>query len=380
MCEIAVIDPELVPIETVHSLAERFHEEQGDGVGVVAVVNEGDRFTYPVYKSTSPHWQTLYSFLRRNYDDAWRFVVHGRSMTSGKRNRDTTHPIEIDCDLCDFDYVVHNGSVRNDQTVRERMFDEGHHFNTLVDTEIIPHEVGQLPEDLDDVSGSTYRIYGNLSYLLFAEDGILARVEQKYHLSGDFTLTCSYDRIETPNELGFASDNTLEWMLVTPNGRVPEIETKDRAVYTRQTTGTYRTSKYSTSNNPQDRRDKRSGVPGRAGQWGNDDPEKYTIEYEDLSNYEWITAIQVAPGVIKLIDTNEGETAFVFRNENPKLYYWYSKDEEPDNIDDPGEVSTDEIVDAAVAGVERALSDNIDDVSIEDVAQIEDEIIEIVGA
>lgn len=349
MCEIAVFDPEKAPIQTVQRIASQFHEEQGDGLGVLAVLNEGDSFDYRAYKSTDPHWQTLYSFLRRNYSRAWRVVVHGRNGTAGDVNRQNAHPIEVDCPECEFDYVVHNGSVRNHKKRRGRRTSDGHRFTTKVDSEVIPHTISELPETVSQHTRSTYKFRGNLNYLLFSEDGILVRVSQKYHLDDAFTMTCSMKKVTgdaDPEDLGMGYGTTNEWMLITPDGEEPEIETKERVIYRSTRTSSSTTSASSTRYSGSacrwvdDRQDEDEGaisdsiVSGGPSQTGDD---TYHVEYKDLVSYDHLHVIMVAPGVLRLIDTDKGEAKYIWRDKEPKLYYWYSMEPEPDNIDELAE-------------------------------------------
>lgn len=317
MCEIAVVDPEQSNIQIIHQIAAKFHEEQGDGIGVLAVKESPDGFEYETYKSIVPHWQTMYTFLKRHYDETWRFVVHGRASTSGNVNREAAHPIHVDCDHCEFEHVIHNGSVRNHENIRGGLTSQGHHFNTKVDTEILAHKVSELPETIEDHSRKTYSFRGNLNYLLFSENGILIRVSSKYHLSDDVTMTCSLSAFDDAEEYGFEEGNDTEWMLITPGDDSPEIETKER---TNITTNNYNQSGYRGNHYKGNREDST--------------PDTYTKEYTDhCSQYENVTAIKVAPGVMEVIDTIEGRSKFVYRDVNPRLYYWYAPEGTDASID-----------------------------------------------
>lgn len=339
MCEIAVIDPDEVPIEAAHQIAATFHEEQGDGLGVLAVHHDGDKFRYETHKSTKPHWQTFFTFFQRNYERAWRFVIHGRAKTSGNVNRETSHPIEIDCGECDFDYVVHNGHVRKYSDHQDTLEENDHTLSTDVDSEVIAHKIGELPDTIEDHSLSTYKFRGNLNYLVFSENGILVRVDGKYHLTDNFTATCSLEKFsDDPEDLGFEEGNQNEWMLVAPSSDgEPEIETKDRTVYrSRRYSGnsssgsanTYRNDSHTSAAPSQD--DVMDQNSYNAG--GDEGGETYTVVYNDHSNYDHVAAIKVAPGVMKVIDKSDNEASYVFRDHEPKLYYWYAPEEAPDNI------------------------------------------------
>jgi hypothetical protein len=396
MCEIAIVDPERTPIAVSHRLASIFHDEQGDGIGFVVVKNEGDRFEYETYKTTTPHWQTVFAFLRRQYSEAWRIVIHGRYGTSGGVNRNTAHPISVECDECEFDHVIHNGSVNAFKTARANLKDAGHEFETEVDTEVIPHVVSELPDTIEDHTRRTYDLSGKLNYLLFSEDGILIRTDYKYHLTDDMVMTCSLDKFNDAEALGMERGTSLEWMLVNPDDDEPEIETKTR--------NESRVSKYgraggaATSRNSargrgaanwnqynQNNADSGASASGEQTTLDGDDG-THTVEYEDHSTYDFITAIKVAPGVMKVMNKNEGEEKYLFRDEQPRMYFWYAPEPTPDNVQalekqakegtDEEPLASDEMVESAASVV----AEQSEEYSMEDVADIEADIREVMGS
>jgi len=343
MCEIAVVDPENCSQNGVHHIAAKFEREQGDGLGILCVERDEETgFDYTCYKSTDPHWQTVHQFLERNYADSWRTIIHGRASTSGDINRQSAHPIRVDCDhdVCsgegEIKYVVHNGHVRNHSSIKGYLRRQDHNLNTDVDTEIIAHRVGTLPETVENHTRNTYRINGNLNYLAFSEDGILVRVSDKYHLTDDFRMTCSI--ADFGEELfGFEKGTDTEWMLITPD----DIETKERPQ--RQSVYDYRSTS-STGTSPAARRETASHDPwsgrGRTAattsQTDNtDEVEDGVVQlYEDhLKDVDRISALKVAPGVMKLINHAENVTDYVFREKEPRVYFYYSPDPTPENLD-----------------------------------------------
>lgn len=323
MCEIAVFDPERASIEIIQQVAYKFHEEQGDGIGFVIVKNEGDHFEYNTYKSIEPHWQTVYTFLKRTIDDAWRVVVHGRNGTSGSVSREAAHPIAIDCDECEFDYVVHNGSVRDYKNKQTNIVENGHRLNTGVDTEVIAHEVSVLPDTIENHSYRTYDMYGRLNYLLFSENGILVRNGQKYDTTDDFVMTCSRNDFDNAEDMGFEYAKN-HWLLVKPDGDEPDIESKERG--------------YSHSGTQSSRR--RGGVAGRTGGVSSsrassgDEDRTHVAEYIDLASWDTVSAYQVTPDCIKVLNRAEDEVEYVYRHRRPRLYYWYSDEDAPDNLEE----------------------------------------------
>lgn len=394
MCEIAVVDPDRFSPQGIHQTAGVFHEEQGDGLGVLAVKNEGDSFSYTKYKSVEPHWQTLFAFLNRNWDTTWRFVVHGRAMTTGEVNRETAHPISINCDECEFDHVIHNGHVKKSEQKRSNLEQKEHSFNTEVDTEVIPHEISQLPETVEDHSRATYSFHGNLNYIVFSEDGILVRVSDKYHLDDEFTMTCRPSLFNTPEEYGLNADTENEWMLIRPDGADPDIETKERVIKT--ASGTYGSRWPSVSGST--RKTSQSTSTARTVTTTVDEDhaevkdDTHTIRYKDLSEWEHIVAFRVAPGVIKVIDENEDEQTFVYRQFRPKLYYWYAPEEEPDNMDklveraemqkrirsgkmeNLDDAVADRASEAVADEVTTTIAENVDALDNEDLDEVRDEV------
>lgn len=324
MCEIAVVDPERTGIESIHQIAARFNEEQGDGLGILLVENNGDTFDYRVYKSIDPHWQTVFAFLKRNIDNAWRVIIHGRYSTSGRVRRKSAHPIRCDCDKCEFEYVVHNGSVRKYSNHQESLEEAGHSLNTDVDTEIIPHRVSELPDTIDNHKRNTYKFYGNLNYLLFSENGILVRMSNKYSMTDDFVLTCSRRDFDDPESHGFEYAKN-EWALIEPDGDEPDIEMKEKSYNSTTTNSAYRTGGSSTSQNYS-----RSGS-GLTNSRSSDD-DTVMMKYDNISSWEGIKIIKVAPGVLRVMD-EKGNSDFIRREKNPRAYHYYTDEPLPEGAD-----------------------------------------------
>lgn len=380
MCEIAVLDPDQCSIESIHQVAGKFNKEQGDGLGFVLIKNDGDSFSYETYKTISPHWQTIYSFLKRNIDSAWRIVVHGRAGTCGGVNREAAHPIKVDCEHCSFDWVVHNGSIRRHRNIRPGLISHGHEFTTSVDSEILAHKVQELPESIDDHDSTTYSFTGNLHYLLFSDDGILVRTGRKYHLTDDFTMTCSLNFFDDHEAYGLERNTSVEWMRITPGDEEPTIETKEHT-----TRSSYRSSGINSQSNLNN------------GAWTNNnrtqsetteqestESHRHTVSYQDHSEYDNLTVIKVAPGVMRVIDDSGFyEDRYVYKDQEPRLYYWYAPEHPPENVAidtlstyaDSEQSNVDEFVDdSATQTVAEAISEeteNIDD-------QIEDHVAETV--
>lgn len=391
MCEIAVVDPERTSIEMIHQIAAKFHEEQGDGLGVMLVKDEGDAFDYDVYKSIKPHWQTLYSFLKRGLDDTWRVVIHGRYSTSGCVRRESAHPITVDCDQCEFDYVVHNGSVNSYEDRQMEVVESGHQLNTGVDTEIIPHKIGELPDDIEDHGYNTYDFSGKLNYLVFSEDGIMVRVGRKYDVTDDFLMTCSRTDFDNPEDHGFKFSKT-RCLLAEPAGEDgPEIETKDRNTISqrRRNNSSYNGSSYSQSYRNGSGRDRQEEEAT--------DDDRFMVNYKDISEWDTIRVAKVAPGVLRVSEVGTGEVEFVFEDEDPRLYYWYVDESPPDDVNliDPmvpldeeppeqdedqaqiNDFSDDDVKNTVVDETMRVIQENTD-TDVDELSEIQDELGEAV--
>lgn len=375
ICEIAVFDPEQAGIEAIHQIAYRFNEEQGDGLGIVAVKDHGDHFEYATIKSTDPHWQTFFGFLRRHRETTWRFILHGRASTTGDVNRDAAHPIHVDCEKCSIEWVVHNGHVTNHANIMNGMTGAGHEFNTEVDSEIIAHRIGDVPDDVDDHRSDQYNMSGNLSYLVLSEDGILVRVQRKYYLSDNFTMTCSYRDFDEPEDLGFERGSKNEWLLAEPGGNI-EIKTRTYTGNSGTSSGvSSRGSKWSQYDGIDEDPDARWGgeadghpqeaeaadVTGALTEAYRDDS-KYIAVYEDLApGSETVSVVKIAPGILKQIHHDEEAHAYIFEVEDERLYEWYN--DGPDSVDFRETVEEESITSTEAA--------------VRDAAEIEEEVFEM---
>lgn len=396
MCEIIVLDPERIADEQIHAIAQKFHEEQGDGLGILAVIDDGERFTYESYKSVHPHWYTFSQFITRTRDRTWRYVIHGRAMTAGEVNRQNAHPLNINCDHdeCEYEWVVHNGSVRNHQQRRASLTSHGHTFNTDVDSEVIAHTVSTVPESVEDFDSDTYSLKGNLNWLAFSNEGILVRTSRKYALSDEFTMTCSRRMFDDPEEAGFPSRKSTQFLLATPGG---DIETEGYSNYSSTRSSRSVTSAGMGGNvhgnhwgqGARDSRTQRSNSSGASSADTRTEDDTYVVEYHDhCSRYEHITVIKPAEGVIRIIDTDAGKSHTVFRDDNPKTYYFYAPDPEPENLEQLHEIaqadSKQEVLDAFDeddAGnldetVAEASAQTIIDMTVEEVADVSEDILE----
>jgi hypothetical protein len=251
----------------------------------------------------------------------------------------------------------------------------------------------------------------------------MVRTSRKYHLTDDFTMTCSITEFNGAKQMGFERGTGTEWMLVSPDPDAEDgvsIETKDLPA-SRNTSSAYR----GTGGRAAGRAARASG----AGRWASDYEEQENVtvvgndadddavvrEYDDLmEDFDHIEAAEVAPGVIEVQELDSDVTEYIFRRDDPRLYYFYSDYEEPDNLDqleewadegikfehhslserkvkpqayqddeeaDEGNGNSDEpeVAEVAADATAREVADLTDEVTVEEAAEVADEVKEMLG-
>jgi predicted glutamine amidotransferase len=248
MCEIAVLsnqfahkDSREVAIDVFENVMDALTTSNRDGLGVVAVKHDSttESFEYATYKQADPDLGQSYRDWFDRHDDAWRYVLHARAATAGTQSYANAHPLSTGaCDQCEFDHVLHNGVVSKHREARSDLKRDGHQFTTKVDSEVIAHTVGSLPDSMDDHEQTD--LSGSLNYFLFAEDGILARTERKYRVTDNFSVVCTsrdwladHDRATVDDDE--QQDYKRGFVLVTPDGDEPSLSFKRREKRTRVT-------------------------------------------------------------------------------------------------------------------------------------------------
>lgn len=192
MCEIYATRPQETrrEVNRIIDRAQVMYESNKHGFGALAVYRGDGEFKYAYWKSSGPAFEGgLLSFLENNLG-AWRWVFHARLATAGAKDVDATHPIVThSCDECEASLVVHNGHVNDHEKAHDELADDGHDFQTQVDSEVIAHSVDEFPDELSEDTDFSDGLHGKLNYILFGKDSIFVRNEGKYTLTDDLRIS-----------------------------------------------------------------------------------------------------------------------------------------------------------------------------------------------
>lgn len=181
------------------------------GVVIVRDPDDVDGFRYDIHKAVDLNYNHLSSFLEgAMLDDVERVIIHGRLATQGDVNLRNAHPLEIECAECDIDYVIHNGVMSRYERMQREFEDNGHHFTTDVDSEVIAHSFEEVPTDMDEVNLQQHGYQP--AFLLLNENAIYIR-SSRYQLSEDGQMSKDY------REFGpdVAGSENYDAVIMTPN-------------------------------------------------------------------------------------------------------------------------------------------------------------------
>lgn len=212
MCEIAILDPTKYNPQEIKGIAMTLYEAMHSSLGVVAVYDEGTKYTYGTYKAVDPDRDTLLNFMENSVSQgAHRVIIHGRMATTGSVCEHHAHPLEIDCPECDIDYLLHNGIVRGHHLLREQHEGIGHEYNTEVDSEAIAHDFGSVPTEFDGEQDLDFHTR-EPSFILLNEEAIFVQGTSRYRLSKHCEMALSYRRDFGPD----ASEEDYSRVIMTP--------------------------------------------------------------------------------------------------------------------------------------------------------------------
>jgi glucosamine--fructose-6-phosphate aminotransferase (isomerizing) len=162
-------------------------------------------------------------------------IGHTRWATHGPPSRSNAHP-HIDCQSRIA--VVHNGIIENYQELRESLVDQGHHFLSETDTEVIPHlieEAMSTTKELDQAVASVLpKMEGSYAIAVLDTSGnslVCARKESPLLLGlGENGFFCASD---VPAFLPMTRQ-----VIVLEDGEVACLTSQGVAIYKLQSKGT----------------------------------------------------------------------------------------------------------------------------------------------
>lgn len=179
MCELAIINTENSDVEEMTNAAMTVYQSMRTSLGIVAVEHGNGQYNYETYKDVNPSRAGVKAFIEANASSAMRFMFHGRLATHGGYGEEAAHPISIDCDCCDVNHVLHNGMVHYHEEFREDHRGD-HDYTTEVDSEVIAHEYGEVPEAVEEVKEDFGR---QPSYILLGDERMLITTNGRYNLT-----------------------------------------------------------------------------------------------------------------------------------------------------------------------------------------------------
>lgn len=197
MCEIAITNGDSHSAAELTNIAMRIYESQKSSLGIVAIKLSGGEFGFGIYKSLAPEPDDVEEFFDHN-DDSQKFIIHGRMATHGGRDLKSAHPIQITCDKTDVDYVLHNGIIPRHKNIRKRTESEGHEYHTDVDSEVIAHKTGKVPEEFEE---REEQFDSQPGYILLSKERVFINNGGKYEMTEDGRMQRSY------RKYGFVGDS-----------------------------------------------------------------------------------------------------------------------------------------------------------------------------
>jgi glucosamine 6-phosphate synthetase-like amidotransferase/phosphosugar isomerase protein len=185
----------------------RYADSQKDGAGVAYVTDhgtlEGIKFLRDV---------TKVMFKQMSFDDRNTVILHTRTATSGAKDINSCHPFFSN------DYkiaVMHNGILYDYEKIRSKQIEDGHKFNSKVDSEILLHAYEDYGDEfINELVKQGLTGSGTIVVLL--DDGTLKL----------WTNNNWIELYKNGNDLiGFSDTNILEKYF-------PKIKVEEETIYT----------------------------------------------------------------------------------------------------------------------------------------------------
>lgn len=215
MCEMAALKPANYEVDELADAAMDVYQAMRDSLGMVAVVDEETRLDYEIFKAVEPDPSEVYNFIQNRADYTDLFIFHGRLATHGGETVENCHPLSLDCDECDIDFVLHNGVVHGyDQATVRRRENRGHTFVTNVDSELIAHTHGSVPENFEE-AGEVTQFVHQPCYILLNSDRAYFYQNGTYEMNQNGEI--ARQRRPFGPEREYGEPNTHE-LIMTPGG------------------------------------------------------------------------------------------------------------------------------------------------------------------
>jgi predicted glutamine amidotransferase len=187
----AILDPERYRPSQIADAGIELYQSMRDGLGIVVIQNRDERFEYSAFKSLDPDVKETVDFLQDEIgDETERVVLHGRLATHGEENIQNCHPLEVECDKCDAEYVLHNGVVYNHELLQSRHEAAGHEYATPVDSEAIVHEHSGVPDSVGSDNDDS-EIGVQPAYVICGKKAVYVSSSNRYSMTEDMRMASS---------------------------------------------------------------------------------------------------------------------------------------------------------------------------------------------